>query len=248
KITNEELDELLTHDSLAIAETITGHSYKDDDETGKLGLAINMLSADAKRKVLKSRNDTWFSMKMAAYLDVIKGLGFEKIHEYEFIRRSFPDKKDIHQLWYRYKDGLLLACDSFEGQRNGAKLFYNWKPNDNFKHTHTILSSGQYHSPAVTDIHDDAGWQKARKEGNMFWVGDHDAREAIVRIIERLEKNGSFVKKWVKRPWMSLGFYSTLEYKDSDTFNTSNNTKDEFVTKIIAELPEEVRNNIGTEE
>jgi len=45
-----------------------------------------------------------------------------------------------------------------------------------------------------------------------IWSGDHDCREAIKFRISELKKNGTFVKKWIKPPFLWL-----LHYMDSKT-------------------------------
>jgi hypothetical protein len=225
---NEDLDELLKLDPLQEAEKITGNDYKLDSTTSSLGFLIMQEKSAILKKALEENGDTTFSMTMESYCTWLEAYGFKKIHENTFYREKW-DVEDVRQIWY-HEDGLLLSCDSFNGNRNSAKVYYNWKPNEiyNGKYISGVTSSGQYHEDA---------------NGEFVWSGDHDAREALGRAIERLKEYGSFVKPWEHRPWLRLGFF--------DTNTTSGYTveggkeKDKYDEDMIASFPEEVRELIG---
>jgi hypothetical protein len=120
---SDEIKDLMKIDPLLEAERITGKSYKEDEETSRLGLAISMEMNHKLNKLLEESRDTTFCMDYEPYLEAVERLGFREIRRQEFSRYSEYDgeTKDEFRLYYR--DGWLISVDSFRGKRNTANLF-----------------------------------------------------------------------------------------------------------------------------
>ena len=212
---------LLRHDPLGTVEDLTG-SYRDKPA---LGFAFTGVHGARKDHVLKERGDTTFSMSTEDYSEVIEAYGFELLASTTV---SVPDEYDPEagprdESWYLYvkeDDGLFLYFDTHRGQRNAAKVYYNWTVNEDVENRWELTSSGHFESGV--------------------WIGDHDAREAVCFNMDRLRANGTFSKPFpeMNRFW----FNSYWEYPrgyDSD-FDY------EAITEAkIAKLPKQYQEMLG---
>ena len=180
------LDRLLAFDGLDAAERLTGESYKTDKATEALGFAMLLQNGEARREALEAVGDTTFSNALSRYREIIEGAGYELAHEESFESRWEPGSD--RYFIYAHRDGLLLAFDSYGGDRvNGGKVFYNWRPSPDLgNERYGLTSSG--------------GWHNYDDPENRVWVGDHDCREALLFRMQRLRDNGSFLAPWTKRP------------------------------------------------
>lgn len=217
----KELDEALSFDALRFAEQLTGESYKNNQDTAHLGVALHIGATKTKHEMLEAADDTTHSNSLDRYLRIIGEEGFEQILVIDFISRG--DGKDQFFIFYHEADGILLVFDTFNGSRvNGGHFYYNIKPHDPDGDTFWgCISSG--------------GLRKVGEE--MVWVGDHDCREALRHHIAKLRENGDFLQEWVKPPSLWLlhhGDISGGEY-DHRTINAER----------IAMLPEKVQKAIA---
>ena len=180
------LEQALSFDMLAEAEKITGRSYKDDDSTTWLGMALGMHNGVEKRALLEANNDTHSSQPLAEWIAVVKSMGFHLLHEQEV-----PGTADKFRMWW--KPGLLLVSDSYRGDKvvNGAKVYFN------------------YRGPRGSMYRCSSGWA-GEQDGVDVWEGSYDAREGLRFALERMEAAGEFLPVWVKAPFLWL-----LHYADS---------------------------------
>lgn len=197
-----DLDTLLRADPLAEAEEITGISYKEDDATIALGLVLNMDISERKKKALEARGDTLFSNDLERYISIIENYGFERVLEIPFEGKSYctgpAPKEQFFVYWH--PEGLLLAFDTHQTTKvNGATVRYNWKPDGELDWK--LISSGSFHGD--------------------YWVGDHDAREALIHHMDALKAEGKFLNPWRKAPFMWLLHYmdSKVEGYDYESIN-----------------------------
>jgi hypothetical protein len=189
--TRDELAAALAFDPLAAAEAMTGISYKEDDETSMLGLALSLNHNRRKDALLKSSRDTTFSMPFDDHLAVFVDMGFEEVYRQEFDGRYARETYLI--LWHA--DGLLATTESFSWSagdkgRNTAKVYYNYR-----------RAAGLPGCPLTSSGH---------MEGDV-WIGYHDVREGMRHTIECLRAEGEFLPAWVARPFLWL-----LNYAESD--------------------------------
>jgi hypothetical protein len=219
-MSDRELHDTLRTDPIAVAEQVTGVSYKEDEGTLGLGVLMHMSHGARKREMLEERDDTTFSNDLDRYLRIIGEEGFQKILELDFTKRETAEKFFV---FYHFEDGILLSFDTYGGDSvNGGKFRYNIKPNGTTKDfaESQCTSSGGY----------------TEHDGEMIWSGDHDCREALRHHIAMLRENGTFVKDWVKPPFLWLLHHGDIEGEyDYDAINAER----------IAMFPEEVQKAIS---
>lgn len=179
----KEIQDMLNFDPLDTAEKLTGESYKGNDAVSFLGMGMGIAHNKKKKDMLTNAKDTYHQMAIKDYIDVIEGIGFSLVLRVPFVSRWKED--DTFFMFWR-EDGILLEFDTFHGATvNGGKFYYNWKPHNHKEYYHCISSGG-----FVKDSGE--------------WAGYHDCREAVRHHISLLEKYGSFIKPWIKPPFMHL--------------------------------------------
>lgn len=242
EITDGLLEEALKFDALASAEKITGKSYKDDKTTEQLGMVMHITAADAKRKILRTVDDTTLSHDAFDYLRIAKEEGFEIVLEEEFVSQEFADS--LYVLWH--PDGILLKFDTYWNHKtiNGGHFWYNWRPKpgiERWRYTssgHMVIENRQENSS-------DEEWSRAEKENRLVWVGDHDCREALRFHLRQLRENGEFVKPWVAAPFIWLTHYwdkSLVE--DEQDYRAFGEMADRKTLERFLKLPSQVREQV----
>ena len=194
-------DDLLTFDPLDAAEQITGESYKCDEGTSALGFLLALQHNQVKNERLMALGDTTLQNDLVRYTDIIKSLGFELVLDLPFTAPGWNPEdpaRNEHYFIYAHRDGLLLAFDTYDETRvNGGKVYYCWKPG--VENYWGLTSSGSMYL-------DD--------QGEKFWGGDHDCREAIKHKLGKLWDNGTFYAQWPKGNRIFLWL---LHYRDTRT-------------------------------
>jgi len=213
-----EFSDLLKTDALADAERITGKSYKDDEETMRLGFGLHLVLGAAKEAAAKAARDSYFSMNLAETLALYADMGFTEVLCDEFGGISYGTESAPAET-YRilWRDGILATVESHQGtHRNATKVYYNVAVHDR-SDLWSRISSG-----SMTD--------------GGVWVGDHDAREGIRTNLARLGEIGTFLSTWVKRPFLWLVTYA--ESKGDYDYAAIN-------AERISRLPADVQAAIG---
>ncbi len=238
---DNDIVKLLSNDSLAQAEKLTGKSYKEDAATSNLGFLMGLHDNMVKDKALAAIGDTVSNMDWLAYCEMIEKFGFGLM-----VEDFSPDGGASIRLYYNEKDGLLLRADSYHGNRNAATVYYNWMPNikpeedwenpeeAEFVDFYGATSTGGFNFIGKTDNllprnKLDPYWQ------NAVWAGNHDAREAVAFKMRRLRENGTFIPVWKYKPYMWLVAHWEKDQKDD--YGQIN--ADRF-----AKLPQWVQDNI----
>ena len=229
---NEELETRLAFDALNAAEKITGRSINDGDRpAGEIASMLLQENEDRKRELLLINNDTTFFDTLEHFTAVILDMGFDLALREDFISDSSLDGRNKGQesfYIYAHRDGMLLAFDTFWGDKmNGGHLYYNWVPNSvNDRSGAAGIGSFKEHPEGV------------EFDGRrLIWVGDHDCREALRLKVNRLRKHGRFMPKWGKAPFLWLMHHQDIKAKDYD-YEALNKAR-------IAKLPEWVQEMIG---
>jgi len=208
---SEQIAKLLRTDPLVEAERLSGKSYKDDPDTLHVGMALAMLHGAHKETVLRESGDSYMNMQFDDAVELFAALGFTEVYRETFVGRRVDETYLI--LWH--PEGLLATCESFDGtHRNSAKVYYNYRPNDEYPDW-GLTSSGRMHGGV--------------------WVGDHDAREGIRHNLDAMRAAGRFVSVWSERPFLWLLNYTETDGEsDHEALNEAK----------IAALPETVRSSI----
>ena len=191
---DEMMRSLLKYDALHEAEQIRGTSYKDDDETTALGFVLMRRAGDMKAELLKQAGDTMFVNDLSRYLGIVLQFGFMIVYEEPF-RGPVSDHDECFYILYHPTFGLLLSFDTYMGSHvNGGKVYYNWQPANE-------------------------EWGRWTSSGHMtdrgVWVGDHDAREALLFNLRMLRENGRFIVPWIERPFLWLCHHGDREMEPS---------------------------------
>ncbi len=285
-IAKREIEKTIHVDPLHEAEKITGESYKNSENTGFLGLAMQMEKSAKMETLMSDTDDTKFSETEEEYLRKVKDFGFESVLIVPFTNKEKIEER-LHILFHP-EYSILLKFDtysfgddgSFENgvpppSVNGGSFYYNWVPNKDYKGH--VTSSGGYighdnngcsdfssffnrtnftpnnlpkkladEKPNYKELKwteylkQNKAWEKkcakhfAKKDVCHIYSGNHDCREALKFNINRMLKQGSFLKKWKERPFLWL-----LHHAEENTDNHS-----EVNEKYIAMLPKKIQNAI----
>lgn len=149
---------LINTDSLAEAEKITGKSYKEDETTNFIGLALQIEKNNKLKEILNSLDDTTFSNTESDYIRKITNFGFESALELPFINDN--DITERLHIFFHPRLAILLIFDTFTWHDdgswakagksvpppfvNGGSFYYNWSPKQSLKNYHNFTSSGHF--------------------------------------------------------------------------------------------------------
>lgn len=141
-----KIKKLQSEDPLLIAEKITGKSYKEDEGTLPLGMALHIQKAESMEKLMDAADDTKFSETTDEYIRKITNFGFIKLYQEEFLAKGWEAGEVIGESLYIFwheKYSILLSFDTFRGSRNSGKMYYNWSPS-NLSSSHSCTESGGF--------------------------------------------------------------------------------------------------------
>ena len=245
-----EIIKLKKFDPLAHAEELTGVSYKEDEGTMSIGFGFQLLKSERMNKLMESTDDTKFSETTEEYIRKIESAGFKSVYSEPFVGED--DSQECLYIFWHDDLSILLIMDTFRGNRNSAKMYYNFSPNDGAE---DWSSSGSYHGFYwKSDFSEELpnpngkmpGWgepgrsewlegdEKYRSNNKLrkLWVGDHDAREGIKNTISHMLECGVFLREWKSQPFLWI-----LHHMDtkSDSYDYKSINK-----RRMSLLPEEV--------
>jgi hypothetical protein len=242
---SKKIKDIQNYDSLHEAGKITGKSYKDDEGTGWLGMALQMQKVKEINELLDLTDDTKFSETTEEYTRKVLSCGFERLLFEEFDGQY---GRESFSIYWHSGYSILLTFDTFCGNRNGAKFYYNWsqKPGAESYPTESGTQIGSYFTPDFTETRpnptecpkwDGTGWDEYKKVQDEWyaadlkyrqdnglrpvWSGSHDGREAIKNNIKMLAENGEFLKNWLDVPflWLLHHMDTKAEGYDYETIN-----------------------------
>lgn len=259
----EEIKKIQEIDTLAEAEFITGKSYKEDESTVIVGLGLNLKKSEMMNKIMKETDDTLFSERVEEYLRKVISFGFEIVLT-EQIKHCREDEK-VFILWHKEYSILLSfdtfrgnvnggnlyynwspsGVASFSrATSSGGFEGINWLPD-----LSTQLECEFENERPKWDEKED--WGEFIKADNIYnkrmrdwreknnlrgvWVGYHDCREAVKNNIRLLLKEGEFLKKWKRKPFLWLAGHSEYE----------KNNWEEVTKERLNKLPDFVKNCIN---
>lgn len=182
------LEKVLSTDAIHEFEQRTGKSYRENNDAENMAmLAFHMRHNDAKCDLLKQAGDTTFSMSGDEYAANIEAFGFREVYSEPFTAEHCGRVNHDVLKVYWHDDGLLLYFDTYCGNRNSGKLWYNWRP------------LPYIDCQAKWQCTSSGGYEKI--DGELIWAGYHDCREAIRTNINRLREWGEFLVPWRKQPF-----------------------------------------------
>ena len=226
----EMVQEVMSIDPLLEAEKITGQDYKASQDTTMLGFAIMQKVNQEKQALLTMLHDTHMRITYREFQDIAIHAGFIPIYQEDI---PDPEYKNIFQMWWNKDKSILMRSESYFGKSeedrgsvNSAEIYYSWKPNDN-NDRGNYTSSGHFVDPNNPQNRLDIKWEAC------IWQGNHDVREGLNLIIERLSNHGTFMKTWVEFPFIWLLNY--MEPK-KEGYNHK-----EITDKKISTFPKEIQ-------
>jgi len=186
---------------------------------------------------LTKLDDTPFSCPADTYLRVVQEEGFQIIYQDNWTgKRRYEQEahSETHYvLWH--DDGLLLNYDTHHGHRNAGNVYFNWKSNNQEDLWPGIGISGGLEVPKGMD-------RMTAPREHLFFCGHMDSREAIRYKLNRLRREGSFIKQWMHSPTPYLTAY--WHWPDDNAPRPLFDI-DGHNAKITHHFPEHVRKAIG---
>lgn len=175
------IDEALSFDSLAVAEELTGSSYKDNPETASLGFLLQLNHSAAKRAILQENQDTYFGMSVEEAVAIVEDMGFQLL--------SSGKCGDSEDQWFIYwKEGILVFFDTFWGSLNSGHAYFNF------------LQSEYKSIPEFSGGH----FKLDESSDSYVAYGSIDIREGFRHRITQMQKQGTFLKEWKEQPFLWL--------------------------------------------
>jgi hypothetical protein len=132
---------------------------------------------------------------------------------------NFVEVYESYCVFFKADEGIILTLESYRGRVNNAKMYYNIELRADADRS--CLSSGGYVG-------------KNSLGGYTTFSGNHDIREGFRFHLNRLRENGTFLAKWVKRPWLWF-----LTYMDTKGGYDSYDHK-AITESVIARFPQNV--------
>lgn len=214
--TPSAVEAALNFDPLSEAERITGTSYKDDDDTTLLGMALMWSQREKKNRLLAEARDTnsW-NQTLAEWTAVIEDMGFRLL-----CCEPIPGTGDKHRIWW-HDDGILLHADSYgdDAVVNGATALFNYCGPRSAMHSCSSGFAGEL-------------------DGQDVWDASRDAREGFRFAVDRMRQQGRFVKPWLRWNFRWLLHYGDTKAKDYDYHA--------ITAARLAQLPADVLAATGT--
>lgn len=229
----KDLKKLLEYDALNEAEKMTGGSVNDPKSIAHgIGIRNFFENNEKKRVALASLDDTTWHCSMDNHLRIAQAIGFEPILEIPFTYKPDGDSKISKErfivLW---RKGLLLTCDSYQGQRNTADISLNWIPKNR---------------DDMWEIHGSGGI--TTHEGRDIRIVSLDVREGLRYHVEQLEELGTILERWVERPYLHLLHHEDWkkhDYKKTKDIDAYLEGTDALAEERIRMFPPHVQEAIG---
>lgn len=210
-----------------------------------------------KNQLLEQADDTTLSEKLERYHRIIGEMGFEKVLELDFDSDGSRQNEKFYCFW---RNGMLLAHDTFYGNVNGGNVYFNWKPLPGSKTRMPERCSGGLNIKDKTgevrynELFPTIGGNKTTNpevlERERLWnekwereavfVGSCDCREALRFRTAKLEQEGTILPVWEFRPWLWLLHHGDTKVEGYD--------HKKITAERIAMLPEYVRKAITPQE
>lgn len=187
-------EKILKFDGLYEAEKLTGKSYKKDDDTMMTGFAMTHINNQIKMEMLKNENDSYRGIETESYVGIIENYGFELM-----LKDRKTNREDYQYVYYHKEHGFLLVFDSFGGELNGGKCFYQYlyKHGDNLH----VSSGGPENDKKGLLIFNknmkvvkDPDFPKNIKYN--LYIGDHYCIEALIHNLNKVKNGKIMCKHW----------------------------------------------------
>ncbi len=219
----EQTRNAINLDGLALAEKITGVSYKGCELTQSLGMSLFFTNNKIKKENLQKLGDTHFGMTFDDFISLIESKGFIKVYEEEFPNPHSDEKVIMEKLVVYWKDGILLDATSHWDNLNGGSIHFNWEPKPNLE-KYTALNGCSNGPIIIGKTEPKPYFNKFTNETEMRTEniysnardGSYDVREGLFLKISDLQEQGKFVSPWIEPPFLYLVNYNENKVEGYD--------------------------------
>lgn len=229
-------EEMLKFDPLQTAEDMTGKSYKEDEITSNLGMALAMLGNAQKQQILEEQNDTHYGCTYQRLLSVANDIGFEIVLQELFDAEptmSEPLQETIYILWHPEK-AIIVEFETYQAEKiNSAKMYFAFKPKDQSKFWCNFSCGGHWYIPNRDQL-DEA------PKSEWVWIGNMDLREGFRHLMNKFKLYGEFVNPWPDEQLIHFNTY--MDWKNDDGYPYVNAIAES--DRRYNSLPEEVKASI----
>lgn len=217
-------------DPFALAEKMTGQSYKTDKATESLGFGLSLAHVQSTRELLSSIGDMHYGLSAPQGLALFLKDGFDIVSVRKF-EGNTGDKSEVYDerlyILFCKRRGILVRFETYgrgsahnpDGSCNSIKVYFNYRPG----HKDFVMCGYSGHG-----IVDPAPLYKTEAsqynpDGNTYAIiGDFDGREGIFTRLQMLEQNGEFITPWLEKPWVWFLSYADTKEKDYDVDGINN--------------------------
>lgn len=184
KADDKTISSVLGKDSLAETEEILGKRHEEFTEDEKMGAFFKfLLDNEMKKEVLKSANDTYFSMSWDELISLLEENGFKLQSNWQYIAFERKENAVIYE-----KDGFLLFATSSDGRVNGGNIYAEIELRDGKRLYDIDRLSGGY-------------FDGSRNHAAVYY----DIREGLMNFIKQVNETGVVLPIWETkepRPWV----------------------------------------------
>ncbi len=251
------VDDLKSFDPVAHMETETGRRMVQSDDQDMLAvLRLTGLRNSLLNDVFAKLGDTTFSMDWDPFVKLVLDAGFEQAYHEEFVPvpdaatdKTNPEITEHAYVWGHRALGLMLTADTYSyysgdellRHRNTAHLYYAWRRNEGDEGpSYGITSSGAWESGS------EPNWRRTRTHeqglpADTFWYGNHDCREGMIGIIQRLIEHGTLLPVWPnigEPPAFALAFRNDWAELESMSFDVRTKALRQLERTRLAKMPD----------
>lgn len=202
------ISEALRFDPLDTARRLTEGTGTGGEEVSKLGMVLAKEHNELKQQLLFESDDSFFNMSFGDFLFLAERLGFAKVLD-EPIENT-EDRFTLH-----WRSGMLLKLESYRKHTNSATVYFNFKG-----HPLDLMPIG-------------SSFLKDDVDGEGIFFLQQDVREGFRWALERIERTGTILAKWVGEERIWLVDHEQERHKNLDWMS--------IIEGRITRLPPEIR-------
>lgn len=221
-----EIDDILKTDPLYEAEKVTGKSYKESEQTTLLGMLIAMDHGERKKEMLQSRGDSYMSMTVEYYENLLEENGFKEAHCHSFTCPHYGTEQ-YFKVFYHPIHFCLLTFETFGKTSVNSTKMYSQVKTDNYSDDEEIIY-GLMCSRSTEKDPDDP-------EKNIH-ILSHDCREGMLNYFNKIKNK---MINWKFMPHVWFVDYAQEKEEDFDYKSISNSVIKTFPKEVLDRMPKD---------
>jgi hypothetical protein len=227
KADTNELENRLRFDAIDNAEQVLGVAASSKS---LMAVAIMTMQANSARKndLLLAREDSTLSMNTGDYITVVEAEGFKQVLKLDIPAYGEGDRRvdpSEFLVYFKQDEAILLAFDTYMGQRNGGHFYFNWRPTEAYDIT-------RHHISGCNGTND-------------LKAGSSDCREAIRLNIQNMRRRGNFLARWEVMPSLWLVHHGDRRLGTAPDGFAAHAYYDKIDQERLSMLPTYVQKAIG---